>query len=272
MTNYIICIKGVREIQIYLDVYFFYNFILDFCILFVVRNVLKIKKSVIRLFFSAAFGSLYAVTQLFLPHIMIIGALLTYIISLEFMVLIAFGKVEIRENIKIVLFIYLVAFVLNGIINAFHIGNHMWKVLIIVFAVCSLLIVGVRRIFEILEEQAVMYIIKITEEDNTISVKALKDTGNHLIDPQTKKPVSIIEKDVINKLISEKTKIIYVPYKSVGKNHGMMKACIVEQLEVEGRKYKNAVIGLFEGNLSKNNEYNMILHPKLFEPGGEEFD
>lgn len=240
--------------------------------MFVVRNVLKIEKSVIRLFFSAAFGGLYAIAELFLPHIIVVGTMLTYIISLELMVLIAFGKVGIRENIKMILFIYLVAFLINGIINAFQIHNNMWKVLVLVFAVCGLLIVGIKKIFVIMEEQSVMYIIKITEKNNTISVKALKDTGNHLIDPLTKKPVSIIEKDVINKLISEKTRMVYVPFQSVGKHHGIMKACIVEQLEVEGRKYRNAVIGLFEGTLSKNNEYNMILHPKLFESGGEEFD
>lgn len=262
----------MRDIQIYLDVYFFYNFVLDFSILFVVRNVLKIEKPVIRLILAAVFGGLYAIAELFLPNVIIVGTLVTYIISLEFMVLIAFGKVGISKNIKMILFIYLVAFLLNGVINVFQIHDNMWKVLGIVFFVCGLLIVGIKKIFIIIGEQSVMYIIKITEKNNTISVKALKDTGNHLIDPLTKKPVSIIEKDIINKLISEKTRMVYVPFQSVGKNHGVMKACIVEQLEVEGRKYKNAVIGLFEGNLSKNNEYNMILHPKLFESGGEEFD
>lgn len=262
----------MRDIQIYLDVYFFYNFILDFSILFVVRNMLKIEKSVIRLFISAAFGALYVIVELFLPHIIVVGTLLTYIISLEFMVLIAFGKVGIRENIKMILFIYLVAFLINGIINAFQIYDNMWEVLVIVFAVCGVLIVGIKKIFIILEEQSVMYIIKITEKNNTISVKALKDTGNHLTDPLTKKPVSIIEKDIIKKLMSEKTRMVYVPFQSVGKNHGIMEACIVDQLEVEGIQYKNAVIGLFEGNLSKNNEYNMILHPKLFKSGGEKND
>lgn len=245
---------------------------MDFSILFVVRSVLKIKKSILRLIFSAVFGGVYAVTEMIIPHGVIIGTLLTYIIALEIMVLIAFGKVDFRKNLKMILFIYLTAFLLNGIINMLHISDSMWKVLLVVFLTCGLLIIGIKKVFCMIGEQSVLYITKITEENNTICIKALKDTGNNLIDPLTKKPVSIVEKDIMKQLISEKTKMLYVPFKSVGKENGIMEACLVEQMEIEGRKYKNAVIGLFDGKLSAKNEYHMILHPKLFESGGKEFD
>jgi hypothetical protein len=48
-----------------------------------------------------------------------------------------------------------------------------------------------------------------------------------------------------------------------------MEAYIVEQIELGGKQYHNTEIGVFEGKLSKNNEYQMILHPKLFESGGK---
>lgn len=218
------------------------------------------------------FGGVYAVIELVMPHIMIGGALLTYVVAIEIMVWIAFGKSSVRENIKIVLFVYLTAFLLNGIINAFHINDNMWKVLLVVFGACGLMIAAIKKIFVVIGEQSVMYIAKITEANQTIRVKALKDTGNHLMDPLTKKPVSVIEKDIMNRLISEQTRMLYVPFKSVGKENGILKACIVEQIEIEGKQYKSAVIGLFEGKLSEHNEYHMILHPKLFESGGNEFD
>lgn len=237
--------------------------------LFIVRNVLKIKKSIFRLILSAVFGGLYGIAELFIPHAVIVGTLVTYVIAIEIMILIAFGKNAIRENMKMVLFIYLVTFLLNGIINIFHIHDSMWKVLLVVFVASGVLIVGIRKVMEMIGEQSVMYIVKITEGNNTISVKALKDTGNCLTDPLTKKPVSIIERDIISSLIQKKEGKLYVPFQSVGKDNGLMEAYIVELVEIEGKQYYNAVLGVFEGKLSKNNEYQMILHPKLFESGGK---
>ena len=97
----------------------------------------------------------------------------------------------------------------------------------------------------------------------------MKDTGNHLTDPLTNKPVSIIEKDILYSLIEDTEKNFYVPFQSVGKSNGLMEAYIVEQIELGGKQYHNTEIGVFEGKLSKNNEYQMILHPKLFESGGK---
>lgn len=237
-----------------------------------VRSVLKIKKSVFRLILSAGFGGLYAVAEMLVPHMAVAGILMTYIIALEVMIFISFGKVSWKENLKILLFIYFTAFLLNGIINVFQIRDHMWKVLSVVLGACSLLTVGIRKVLAVIGRQSVIYYAKITEGNQTICVRGLKDTGNHLMDPLTKKPVSIIEKEKLNGLISEETKMLYVPYQSVGKRNGLMKACIMEQMEIEGIIYRNVVLGLFEGKLSPNNEYHIILHPKLFESGGENID
>ena len=233
------------------------------------KNVLKIKKSVFRLILSAIFGGLYAVMVFFIPHVMLIGEFVTYIGAIEIMVWIAFGKSGIKENIKKVLFIYLITFLLNGIINIFHVNDNMWKVLFIVLISCGIMIVGIKKVMVMIGEESVRYIVKITEENKSISVKALKDTGNHLTDPLTNKPVSIIEKDILYSLIKDTEKKLYVPFQSVGKSNGLMEAYIVEQIELGGKQYYNTEIGVFEGKLSKNNEYQMILHPKLFESGGK---
>lgn len=242
---------------------------MDFSVLFVVRNILKIKKSVFRLILSAIFGGLYAVIMLFVPHVILIGEFVTYIAAIEIMVWIAFGKISMKENIKKVLFIYLVTFLLDGIINIFHVEDNMWKVLFIVLISCGSMIVGIKKVMEMIGEESVRYIVKIIQGNKSVSVKALKDTGNHLTDPLTSKPVSIIEKDILYALIENTEKKLYVPFQSVGKSHGLMETYIVEQIEFDGKQYHNAEIGVFEGKLSKNNEYQMILHPKLFESGGK---
>lgn len=206
---------------------------------------------------------------LFIPQVILLGEFVTYIAVIEIMVWIAFGKSSIRENIKKVLFIYLITFLLNGMINIFHVNDNMWKVLFIVLTSCSIMIVGIKKVMEMIGKESVRYIVKITEGNKSISVKALKDTGNHLTDPLTNKPVSIIEKDILYSLITDTEKKLYVPFQSVGTSHGLMETYIVQQIELDGKRYYNTEIGVFEGQLSKNNEYQMILHPKLFESGGK---
>lgn len=227
--------------------------------------MLKLKKTIVRLFLAAVFGSIYAVVELVLSKGFILWTFLTYIVVLEVMALIAFGKMSLKENVETILFTYTTAFLLSGIVNAVHIKYNMWLMLLVVVITCGLLIVGIRIVCNLMGKQSLIYTVKITMENQTISVTALKDTGNGLIDPISKKPVSIVERETIKQLISDNAKITYVPFKSVGKESGIMKAYIVEQVTIENRKYKDAIIGIFDGKLSADNKYNMILHPKLLE-------
>ncbi len=74
------------------------------------------------------------------------------------------------------------------------------------------------------------------------------DTGNKLIDPITKKKIILVnEKKIKNK----KEKIIYVPYNSLN-HHGLMKCFKIDYLEMNGKKSKNYLIGISEGELIKD--------------------
>ena len=66
------------------------------------------------------------------------------------------------------------------------------------------------------------------------------DTGNKLICPITKKPIILVEKNLIN---FENSKIIYVPYNSLN-NHNLLKCIKPKYIIVEGKKVKNILIGL----------------------------
>jgi stage II sporulation protein GA (sporulation sigma-E factor processing peptidase) len=86
------------------------------------------------------------------------------------------------------------------------------------------------------------------------------------------KPVSIIEQDLIKDYIDndEKPNLRVIPFKSIGKEQGIMYGIIVNQLMIEGVQVTdNAVLGLYDKKFSKNKGYHMILHPDVFakEPG-----
>ena len=87
--------------------------------------------------------------------------------------------------------------------------------------------------------------------------------GNSLIEPVTNKPVSIIEEDKLAEADMENMKYIFVPYNTVGKSHGLMKAFVVDKLVVNDITTEKAIIGIYKGKLSQNNKYEMILNPDI---------
>ena len=92
-----------------------------------------------------------------------------------------------------------------------------------------------------------------------IRVSAFVDTGNHLVDPMSGKPVSVVSRRIAHAF----------PYQSVGKDKGFLNAyevpeIIIESEEQEIRK-EHVIVAICDAGISKESVYQMILHPRLLE-------
>ncbi len=122
--------------------------------------------------------------------------------------------------------------------------------------------------------QNTIYQVSIVEQGRKIDVKALFDTGNALREPFSGKPVSIIESEVWQEVIVEPKPERYkvIPFHSIGQEHGMLKGMEIDELIIWAgdRKIvqKQAIIALYEGSLSKDKSFQMILHQGLLNLGG----
>ena len=95
----------------YIDLFFIFNFIIDFIITLSVSIILKRKSSYIRMILSSllgGFSSLLLFTSL--------NKILIEIISIILMVVISFGYKGIRYVIKNILYMYILSTLLGGII------------------------------------------------------------------------------------------------------------------------------------------------------------
>lgn len=116
-----------------------------------------------------------------------------------------------------------------------------------------------------------LYRVKIMEQGKYVEVIALLDTGNCLKDPFSKKPVSIVNKEQLKEIWElrkpEKSKII--PFYSVGKEGGILQGMEVEGMVIckgeERIMIQRPIIAVYEGILSQNKRYQMILHRELLE-------
>ena len=122
--------------------------------------------------------------------------------------------------------------------------------------------------------QKTIYQVSVVEHGQRLDVKALFDTGNALTEPFSGKPVSIIEREIWRTMMEEPQPEHFkvIPFHSIGQEHGILKGMEVDELIIWAgdRKIvqKQAIIALYEGSLSKDRSFQMILHQGLLDLGG----
>lgn len=100
-------------------------------------------------------------------------------------------------------------------------------------------------------------------------VQGIIDTGNHLRDPFTDQPVSVLDHRTAKQFFEneEVKEIRYIPYQSIGKQNGVLPAFQIDKMCVHREEecwIENPLIGVSEEMVSQKRTYEMILNPNLF--------
>ena len=100
-------------------------------------------------------------------------------------------------------------------------------------------------------------------------IKGIIDTGNSLRDPVSDRPVSVLDKKTARRIwgIETMEQVHYIPYRSVGKEAGVLPVLEVERMCIRGEKnysVERPLIGISEEEISAGGDYEMILNPNLF--------
>lgn len=135
--------------------------------------------------------------------------------------------------------------------------------------------------------------VEMSFDKKQLSLDALVDTGNSLKDPITNVPVMITEYSMIRELLPEDIQKIFeqsgendlnaiaeimsiskwatrfriIPFKSLGRENGMLVGFKPDMVTIfdSGRRIQlnNIVIAIYRKNLSKDGEYNALIHPEM---------
>lgn len=134
--------------------------------------------------------------------------------------------------------------------------------------------------------------LKVIFNDKEISLKGMIDTGNSLKDPINKLPVIVVEFIALKELFpisiqeifqkysednlelytnvlcnsSDDFKFRLIPYKSLGKEDGMLLGFKPDEVIIETERedmIKELVIGIYNKKLSNDDEYRALLHPDI---------
>ena len=120
-------------------------------------------------------------------------------------------------------------------------------------------------------EEQYLYEVFLTCGGCQESIRGLLDSGNLLREPVSQCAVHIVTKDIARRLGLEKRKEKFrvIPYHSIGKSNGMIEGYFADYMVVKNgnreTRIENPCIGIYEGNLSGNGSYGILLNSQTFQ-------
>ena len=246
-------------LEIYLDLVILLNFSVDFLLLMGTNRLSGFPLSPGRCAWAAVLGAVYSGACL-LPGFSFLGALLWRMVSLVGMSVLAFGwnrSAWKRGGVFVLL-----SLALGGAAMQFSRGNLVSLVLAAggIWILCRTAFgssVGGREYVP----------VTLSWGENSVSVLALRDTGNTLRDPITGEPVLVVSSRVGQRLTGLTQEQLaspletmaqrpipglrLIPYQAVGQSGGMLLGLRLDQVKIDGKNQK-AVAAFAPAGLSGN--------------------
>ncbi len=283
---------------LYIDIIFLENIIMNCIILLATSIILKEQTKIIRNLISSIIGSIYAII-IYISQIKIYSNFLLKLILSFAIIYIAFKPTTLKSFLKHLVIFYLTSFTFGGVAFALLyfvnpenielqdgvlIGTYPIKMILMGGIVGFIIItISFKSIKGRLTKKDMYCNIKIPLDGKETNITAIIDTGNFLKDPITKIPVIIIEKEKLYNIFPAKileniaeiingvdidlgnfaSKIRIIPFKSLGKENGILLGIKIDEIEVNYQEVnhdlKNIIIGIYNGKLSKNGKYSGLV-------------
>ena len=287
---------------IYLDVIFIENLCMNYIILFATGYITKTKTNPIRLFISGSCGSIYVILMYLYSNIFFSNFFIKIILSIV-IILIAFYPKNFRNFLKQLTIFYLISFVFGGcaifllyfikpqnvlIRNGVYVGRYPIKIVLLGGIVGFIITKSSFKLVRSKIGRRDMYVkLNIFNNNNSVQVKALIDTGNMLKDPISGIPVIVVCKDrlynlfpkivlnnleniingeVLKELDDVKnivSKFRVIPFSSLGKQNGILLGIKIDKVEIIFEEtmeiIEEIIIGIYDKALSKNDEYEALI-------------
>ena len=258
---------------IYIDRVWLMDFVISTYLLLLVRKTYELKSSFVRLMLCAAVGAAVFVIFLLLPGIGLPVKLVLQAVCAEYLLLKAAFSFRTKE-MAVRSYICMSGYGLftggflcavSGYLPGGRERFNLWETLLTATVAAGLiwLFLHFRR-----RRNQDFYTVNLDFYGETFSCRGLADSGNSLYEPYGGRPVSVLEKRAVEAFLGRvpPEKHYIIPFHSIGRNHGLLAAVELPQIEVskgeERKVFPKAVLALSEEELTGTGKYQMILHPK----------
>lgn len=259
--------------EIYIDSLFLMDFVMNFLMLSLANIMLRCTATCPRRISGAACGAgIYCLTFVTPVFALSVRQAIGGIFSLWGMVLITFRCRTLRQIKKIISPMSAAMLFFGGFFflikekMAFIGGDYDGLVSTLLIEVTAY-VLGVVVIKKLKRPTQTVCKVILESGNEKLKVDALVDTGNQLIEPISKKPVSVLDENSMKKLFGGEMPQYYrvVPYTSIGKKNGILKCFEVPRILIEFHEekisYEKVLIAC--GGEFKTSDSCMILNPRL---------
>lgn len=191
------------------------------------------------------------------------------LIVVPFMLLIAFGRQNLRQFLLCIGTSWLSIVIVNGIATAVFnltgIQNLYLYVAVVVVGTARLL---VKAVITSVSQQKRYMQITLTDHGRSVSCTGLYDSGNLLQIPESAEPVHIADPGVLKRLLRDwdrtdiETK--QIPFRTLGTSEGWIRVYRMERMQIEQGNQKWTVqspwMGCADAGLMKGKSYQVILN------------
>lgn len=258
--------------SVYADVVLANNFTMDFLLLTVVKRVMKLETRKGGILLASMAGALYALAVTIFPFpVFFLQAIVTYCAASVLMAALAFKIRGLKALLRAVAGLYLAAVMTAGLMELFRSGgfcDSLW----LYAAASGLSLFLTTRLWRMVSEGAAdnghLYSVRIEYQGREGSFMGFLDTGNRLTEPYTGNPVSVISAESCKELFGNVNAILFVPFRSVGKDSGVLPAIRADRMEIEKEGQKKLIekpyIAISGEKLAQNDSYQILLNEKLW--------
>ncbi|MDY2814908.1 MAG: sigma-E processing peptidase SpoIIGA [Dorea sp.] len=259
--------------ELYIDVFFAVNFMMDSMILTMTRKILGGTVTYRRIFAGAFLGSLLTCLVIVLPiPATFIKLVLFHGLVNVVMIRTGLGIPAGQGLLKAWIVLYISGFLTGGVFQFFQQYLRSGSLFFLLAVVSYYVVSAIWETICYLSRKrngrckVILYL-----NERSCEVDALIDTGNSLKDPLTGKAVSVISQDTAKKLISAKENptFRYIPYHSIGKAEGVMPMIVLNGMTVIGKEeqwIEKPLAAICENELTVE-RFQMILNPDVLVGG-----
>lgn len=265
--------------ELYIDVFFLVNFMMDCILLKIVHKVLKCPATHGSICIGAILGAVLTCIVVVVPGLnMPVKFVLFHGVINIVMIKTGLKLRWDRTFVKAYILLYICAFLMGGIMEYFHQYIRVGSLFFALALAGYYASLGIWNFFTYLAMRHTgrckVWLVKGEKE---CQAEALIDTGNRLRDALTGKAVSIVSVDVAKKLgfsipygnqaegSQERQGIRYIPYHSVGKTQGIMPVITPDRMCIDTGKQiwiDKPVVAVCEEYITMD-DYEMLINPDL---------
>ncbi|MDD2979805.1 MAG: sigma-E processing peptidase SpoIIGA [Hespellia sp.] len=258
--------------EVYIDILFLINFMMDSLILLLSWKLLKCPTTHGRIILGGLAGSLITCLIIALP-IPYRGIKILLFHTVVNTIMIRIGlKIRFGYSfLRALPALYLSSFLMGGIATwlrqYLRAGSLFFAVTVLTYFI-GVKLLGLLRGLKRMQKE--LCEVQLCTDKGHYTIQALIDTGNRLEDLYTKKPVSILQQRTAGKIIGDISEgnLHYIPYHSIT-GSGVLpivtipRMCIHCQDSRQEYWVESPSIGICENDVSKTEEYQMILNPDI---------